>query len=240
MTASVQGRLNELRDLLGDTDPARRVEDRVPVLGPLEGLFGPGLRRGSVVAVEGKTARHTLALALLAGVSAAGGWCGVVGVPALGCAAAAELGVRLDRLALVPRPGAAWAEVVSALCTGMAAVLVCPPVGAVPPKLARRLAARARQSRCTLVTLGPAWEGRDARVSVTGQPRWEGLGAGTGRLRRRRVTVTAFAPGRVTRELWLPAADGGVAVAVPEAVPEVPDVPEGGAPRLVPVAGRGA
>src|SRR3954452_18172826 len=75
----------------------------LPVRPPLDALFPDGgLRRGSVVAVEGSV---WLALALAAGASASGSWCGVVGLPYLGGAAAAEAGIDLDRLALVPSPG---------------------------------------------------------------------------------------------------------------------------------------
>ena len=54
----------------------------------------------------------SLALALLAGPSAAGGWCGVVGVGDFGVEAAQALGVDLDRTVLVPDPGDQWLEVV--------------------------------------------------------------------------------------------------------------------------------
>ena len=39
----------------------------------------------------------SILLALLAGASAAGSWCAVVGMPSLGLVAAAELGIALDR-----------------------------------------------------------------------------------------------------------------------------------------------
>src|SRR5439155_174136 len=60
----------------------------------------------------------SLLLALIAAASRAGSWCAVVGVPALGVAAADGLGVALDRLALVPYPGPDWATVVAALLDG--------------------------------------------------------------------------------------------------------------------------
>ena len=191
----------------------------MPLLPPLEKLFGWGLKRGSVVAVDGESARYSLAAALLAGVSGAGGWCAVVGVPSFGCLAAAELGVRLETLALVPNPGDAWAEVVSALLPGMDAVLVHSPAR-VPGRLARRLAAKARQSRCTVLTLGPAWEGSDLRVSAVRQE-WSGLGQGSGRLRNCRVTVVASNRPRAELDLWLPAADGGIRTVDVRTVPSV-------------------
>src|SRR4051795_3391289 len=91
-------------------------EERLPVLGPLAGLFpGGGLRRGTTVSVGGGSGSTSLAMALLAGPSQAGSWAAVVGCPDLGLVAAAELGVDLERLALVPRAGSQWPTVVSAL-----------------------------------------------------------------------------------------------------------------------------
>lgn len=200
--------LARLRTLLGDTDPRQTVDGQFPMLAPLRKLLGTRIRRGAVVAIEGTAAQHSLSMVLLAGVSAAGGWCAVVGVPAFGHAAAASYGVRLDTLGLVPRPGPAWSEVVSALATGMDAVLVHQP-GRVSGQLARQLAARARRSGCTVLTLGPAWEGSDVRVSVV-RRRWYGLGSGTGRLRRCRVTLAASHRPQVRLDLWLPAEDGRV------------------------------
>src|SRR5262249_38617488 len=151
--------------------------------------FGGGLRRGAVVAVEGDAARMSLAMALMAGVSAEGGWCGVVGVPSFGCMAASELGIRLGQLALVPRPGPAWGVAAGAPLSGLVAGLVQPP-GPVSGQLARRLAARARQYRCTVLTLGSVWEGSDVRVAAIDQ-QWFGVRTGSGRLHGRRVRVVA-------------------------------------------------
>ncbi|MST34224.1 hypothetical protein GHK86_16030, partial [Acidimicrobiaceae bacterium USS-CC1] len=50
----------------------------------------------------------SLALTLAAGPSRAGSWVAAVGVPCLGARAAAELGVDLDRLVLVPEAGEQW------------------------------------------------------------------------------------------------------------------------------------
>lgn len=213
-----------LRAVLNGTGTDIDVRDSLPLLVPMQGLLGRGLRRGAVVAIDGEVARSSLALMLLAGVSAAGGWCGVVGIPSFGCVAAEGLGVRMDTLALIPRPGEHWAEAVAALVTGMDVVLVQPPAQ-VPGRLARRLAARARQSRCTVLTLGPAWEGSDVRVSAIRQE-WLGLEQGRGRLRRRRLTVVASnRPGR-TLELWLPDRDGGVRDVPVEPTPLVRPAPQ--------------
>ena len=116
-------------------------EQLLPVLDALHPLLpDPGLRRGTVVAVEG-VAATSLALALAAGASAAGSWVGVVGVPSLGLAAAAELGVALERLVLVapPAPGE-WATVAATMVDAFDVVLAGPPRRG-GPAMARRLQA---------------------------------------------------------------------------------------------------
>jgi hypothetical protein len=205
----VAGAGSTLRAILGDTAAESAIGVRLPLLPPLDKLFGRGLRRGAVVAVDGDAARMSLAMALMAGVSGDGGWCGVVGVPSFGCVAASELGVRLDRLAMVPQPGPVWAEAMAAMLPGMDVLLVQPP-GLVPGRLARRLAARARQARCTVLTLGPVWEGADVRISAVHQE-WLGVGAGSGRLRSRRVRVAVSNRPGSELDVWLPAEGGGVA-----------------------------
>jgi hypothetical protein len=153
----------------------------------------------------------SLAMTLMAKVSAEGGWCGVVGVPSFGYLAASELGIRLDQLALVPAPGGVWSEATAALLTGLDLVVVQPP-GPVSGALARRLAARARRYRCTLVTLGSVWEGTDVRVAAIDQA-WEGLHTGWGRLSARKIRIVASTRLGQNIEMWLPAADGGIRLA---------------------------
>ncbi len=202
-------------------------ERLLPVVPALEDLFpGGGVRRGSTVAVSGST---SLALAVLAGPSAAGSWCAAVGLPALGLMAAAEMGVALERLALVPWPGAEWAAVVAALLDALDVVVVGAGTGAgagwrVRPGDARRLVARARERGSVLLVVG-AWEGADVRLSVgglsqdqvQGRSQWHGLGTGHGHLRSRMVEVRAEGRGAASRSrgrwLWLPSEGGGVALA---------------------------
>ena len=183
----------------------------VPALRPL--LPNQGLRRGTTVAV-GRSA--ALALALVAGASAAGSWVAAVGLPDLGIVAAAETGVTLERLALVPSPGPrAWPTVVAALLDAIDVVLVRSPPG-LPPAQARRLAARARERGAVLVPLGPWSEPADLRLAVTASA-WHGLGQGHGTLRARQVEVAVTGRGPATRErralLWLPGSDGAIAAA---------------------------
>lgn len=178
----------------------RRVLPALAELRPL--LPGGGLRRGATVAVQGST---SLLFALLAGASEAGSWCAVVGVPALGLAAAAEWGVALERLALVPDPGPDWPAVVAALLDGVDLVVAAPP-GPVSAGLASRLAARARQRGSVLIPYG-RWSGADLVLHATAS-RWWGLGDGWGRLSRRTLVVSVHGRGAAARPrtetLWYP------------------------------------
>jgi hypothetical protein len=209
----------------------RRVEDRsgaaralaapepdgrvLPVVAPLARLLpSGGLRRGSTVALPEAPAATSLLLALLAGASAAGAWAAVVGRPGLGLVAAAEAGVRLERLALVPEPGADLLAVTVALLDGMDVVAVA-VAGRAGVRAAdrQRLAARARQRGTVLVALGP-WPGADVELSCT-DVSWQGLGAGSGRLGARQVRVRlrgrGVAPGSRWAGMLLPAPGGAVA-----------------------------
>jgi hypothetical protein len=202
----------------------------LPVLEALAPLVpGGALQRGATVGVSG-TGATTLSLALGAGASAAGSWLGVVGVPALGLAAAAELGVALERLLVVadPPPGT-WATVVAALLDAVDLVVACPS-GPVSAADVRRLGARARERGAVLCTLGDRWPAPvDVRLTVTGAT-WAGpTGAGSGRLEARRVEVVGGGRGAAARErrraLWLPGPDGSVAPVPAVAAPVAPAVP---------------
>jgi hypothetical protein len=189
----------------------------LPTLEELRPLLpASGLRRGSTVAVRSAS----VLLALLAEASRAGSWCAVVGLPALNPVAAAEMGLALDRLALVPHPSTEWTTAVGALLDGFDIVVAAPP-GPVAPTIANRLAARARQRGSVLMPAGPwvgEWPGADLTVEAV-RGKWSGLGTGHGRLRGRELTVraagrgAASAPKQVT--VWLPAPTsvipGGVA-----------------------------
>ena len=192
----------------GTTLADERLLPVVPALQPL--LPGRGLRRGTTVVV---TSSAALALALVAGASAAGSWVAAVGLPDLGIVAAAETGIDLERLALVPSPGArAWPAVVAAFLDAVDVVLVRSPPR-LPAAQARRLAARARERGAVLVPLGPWSEPADLRLAVTASD-WLGLGQGHGHLRARKAKVTIAGRGAATRErrflLWLPSPDGTI------------------------------
>jgi len=199
--------LQQLRAQAG----AARVQNLVPVhpaLAPL--LPDGGLRPGAAYSVTG----GALLLALLAAPSAAGSWCGVVGLPELGAEAARSAGVALDRLALVPQPGERWLSVVAALVEVLPVVAVRPP-GRVREADAARLAARLRERSTVLLACGE-WPRVEARLAVD-EARWDGLGDGHGYLSGRQVVVTAATrhtgvPRRA--RLVLPDAVGRLATAV--------------------------
>lgn len=191
------------------------IEQTLPVGAALRPLLPGGrLRRGSTIVV-GAGATSVL-FALLAEASTAGSWCAVVGLPHVGLVAAAEAGVAVHRLAIVPRPGPDWVDTVAALVDGLDLVVVATPVG-VAPAMASRLTARVRQRGGVLIPVG-RWPGADLTIEVVGGA-WHGLGSGTGRLRRREVELVASGRGAASHprraRLWLPSNQ-----AVPEPIPQ--------------------
>jgi len=157
---------------------------------------------------------------LMAGPSAEGSWCGVVGTGRLGLEALAATGVRLDRCVLVPDPQAAWLDVTAALVDVLGVVAVVPP-GRIGERDAGRLTARLRKRGSVLLSLGD-WPRADVRTSVT-DIEWVGLGQGYGHLQARRVTIQVrkgTAPAR-TRRLWFPDPDQQIRPVVEQAGPTV-------------------
>ncbi|MFP5069687.1 hypothetical protein ACLFMI_08465 [Pseudonocardia nantongensis] len=205
----------------------------LPVPGPLTELLpGGGLRRGSTVAVTTGAGAGSLLFALLAAASAEGAWAGVVGRPGLGTTAAAEAGVRLDRLALVPDPGTDLVPVTAALLDGLDLVVVAGPDRAGLRAADRqRLAARARQRGAVLLALG-SWPGADVRLQCV-RAHWEGTASGAGRLRARRVEVRAHGrgtgPAGRAVEVLLPGPAGAVGALPTTALPDA-GLPDAGLP----------
>jgi hypothetical protein len=201
-------------------------EQTLPVLPALEALLPGGLQRGTTVAVSGSggSGAMSLALALLAAPSVAGSWTAAVGLPSLGLLAADDLGVALERFAMVATPGTpAWATVVAALVDAFDMVILG-GTHRLRPGDGRRLAARARERGAVLVPVGGR-VGRtgggleaDVRLTVV-DASWHGVGDGHGHLQARRVVVEAEGRRAAARsrraELWLPDAKGAVAAAEP-------------------------
>ena len=198
-------------------------EQRLPAAPALEAVLpGGGVRRGSVVGLEGPGSTSLL-WSLLAPPTEAGSWAVLVGLPAAGLLAAADAGVALERLAVVAPPGGSWATVLGALLDGFDLVVAAPD-RKVRPADARRLTARARERGTVVVLAGggavSAWpEGADLRLALT-TPDWEGLGRGHGHLQRRRVHLEVSGRREAARpraaDLWLPAEADPVAAAVPD------------------------
>ncbi|MBO9556098.1 hypothetical protein [Cellulomonas sp.] len=199
----------------------------MPVPPPLLPLLPDGLRRGATTAVLGST---SLVLTVLAHACAGGSWAAVVGQPTVGLLAAAQAGVALDRLAVVPRPGADAPTVVAALVDGMDVVVVGPEA-ALTDADRRRLSARARDRGAVLLST-VEWPGASTVLTVEAG-RWTGAGAGDGRLRTHELRVTRSGRGSsappVSTDLTLPlgAADDLVAVGRADA-----DTPSTQAPGL--------
>jgi hypothetical protein len=164
----------ELRQVAERVAPVTLAQERtLPLHRALQPLLPDGvLARGSVVGVQGVGAT-SLALGLAAEASRAGSWTVVVGLPAIGLAAAAELGVDLGRLALVAAPPddpSAWAPALAALVGAVDLVVLD---GRAPLRAGevRRLAARARERGSVLVptlATGLASAGGGSRAGGSG------------------------------------------------------------------------
>jgi threonine dehydrogenase-like Zn-dependent dehydrogenase len=167
----------------------------------------PGLVPGRVIACRGPAAT-TLALALVAGATASGSWLAIVGVPTIGLAAAAELGVTLERVVRVdadPSRPAEWAERVAAAVDGVDLVITRLPSA---ERFVRAVRQRVHQRGAVLVTVGdtdPRADRHDLVLDADAQ--WEGLGLGHGHLRRRHLVARVSgrrAPRQPPVELCLP------------------------------------
>lgn len=252
-------RLGELTELARPISLAG--EQALPLLPALESILPSGsLQRGFTLSVQGGPGTSSLALALAAGASKAGSWVAAVGIPSLGVASAADLGVVLERLILIaPPPAALWPTVAAALIDAFDVVLVGWPD--VSGAMARRLGMRNRDRKSVLIPVASGirshwsahsywsahshwgahshWnEAADIRLTVS-RSSWEGLGDGHGRLTARRLEVETGGrrspmPYRTT--LWLPDGEGRVRVEHPDNVRPIATVP--GPPAEVTAAER--
>lgn len=200
--------------------------DAVAVPEPLAALLPGGLRRGGVVAVGGD---RYLTAALLGAAIADGGCAALIDTPDAGIEAIEAAGGSLERLILV-EAGARWAEAVDVLAGAVDVIALGAGVPAAPAALARRITARLRRGRgSVLLAAGAGWDA-PLRLRVE-SPQWLGLADEHGQLTGRRAAIVAEGAGTYGRphvaRVWLPSADG--------AVREIGDpaaLPAGPAPRL--------
>lgn len=195
----------------------------LPVHSVLAPSFGPGLVRGQTVVCAG-SASVSCALALLVAPTAQGSWAAVVGVPALGVVAAADMGVMLERVVFVDGPLDTHgdpANVLGALVDGVDLVVTSGAfLASLAPSLVRRFVTRlqARGAVCIVVDDTRSVSG-DVRVT-TRVREWSGIGDGHGHVQARRVTVEVDGrrQGRTSRrDVWLPGPTGRLEEIVPTA-----------------------
>ena len=162
-------------------------ESLLPVPESLAGVLPGGLPRGTVAVLSGA---RSLPVSMAAAVTAGGGHVAVVGLPAFGLLAAAEMGADLSRLAVIPDPGADPVEIAAVLIDGMDLVVLGLAGRSVPMTRSRAVVARARHRGCALLVTQGEWQGAamrmDARVrgyEITGTP-------GFGRISAVRVGCT--------------------------------------------------
>ena len=149
----------------------------LPVAAPLAAVLPRGgLARGSVVSVLGQGATSLL-FTLLAGPEAS--WTALVGMPGVGLLAAAEFGVDLDRVVVIPEPGPDVLQVLSILVDGVDMIAVALPTQVMPgPSRQRVLTGRLRQRGC-----GAAGDGAVAGCRPGADRSLDGFGTGWARAR---------------------------------------------------------
>jgi hypothetical protein len=187
--------------------PVVLARDRSVELPGVLGELVPGgaMARGSVLRVTGRpgAGATTVGFELAAGFTALGEWAAAVDLDStFGPLAAAEVGVALERFAVVRRvPPARWATVVAALLDGVSLVLVEVPRG-VALGDARRLEARARERESVLVameTRGAVWPGGAAYSLHATASAWDGIERDAGLLGGRRLQVQVEGRGAAAR-----------------------------------------
>ena len=181
-----RSRIAELQARIDGMQSSAPPSRSIPLRADLARLLPGGLREGAVYRVHGHT---SLTAVSLADASAAGRWTAWVGWPRLGAEALAQTGIRLDRTAIVPDPGAHWLTVASSLADAMSVIAVRPPRGSrIAAGDAARLAARLRERGSALV-IDADWPNADAELRVD-ESIWHGLGQGHGVLLERHLLVS--------------------------------------------------
>jgi hypothetical protein len=183
--------VRELRERIHRLQQTKLDDRGLPTHPALARLLpGGALQEGATYSIDRSL---TLLMLLLARPSAAGTWCGVVGIPEFGIEAAAGFGIDLERLVLVPNPGDQWLAATAALADAMGVIATRPPRKASEASVAR-LAARLRKRGTTMLVLG-SWPQSEAMLSIVGST-WTGIGSGHGHLQAREATVTVTSRAR--------------------------------------------
>jgi hypothetical protein len=217
-TAPAGDAVRELQARIRQMQSTKLDSRSIPTPPVIAALLPDGaLRQGAVYSLGPSAA---LLMALLAAPSAAGSWCGVVGVPEFGVEAAKDFGIDLDRLVLIPHPGEHWLAVTAAIADVLGVVAARPP-GRTTGAAAARLSARLRQRGSTLLVLG-SWPQSEAMLTLSHSD-WTGNGSGFGHLAARLATGTVT--GRAARprsaRVWLPDRRFGLEAVLSQAgVPE--------------------
>ncbi|MEM8922360.1 MAG: hypothetical protein AAGD35_02585, partial [Actinomycetota bacterium] len=171
-----QSRLRQLQDRLAPVTLARERTRPVPeALLPLF-PFG-GLPQGQVIGLQGPGS-WSVGLALAGAALGDDGWLAIVGVEELGLLAAADYGVRLDRVLLVAStPPEQLAPVVAALIDA-ADLVALAPHRTPSHRHARRLATLCRERGTGLLLLdgGRRWPLPFDLTLTTSVDGWNGLG----------------------------------------------------------------
>lgn len=145
------------------SDPLPASESLLPIPETLSNVLAAPLPRGTVAVLSGA---RSLALSMVAAVTAEGGHAAIVGHPDAGLLAAVEMGADLSRIAVVPDPGSDPVEVAAVLMDGMDMVVLGLGGRSVPATRARAVVARARQKGCTLLVTDGDWQGASARLDA--------------------------------------------------------------------------
>lgn len=176
--------IRSLQRRIAEMQPLSIGDSTLPTHPQLRRLFPHGgLPRGAATTVQGSL---QLALTVISAASAAGVWCGAIGVPGLGIEAAQHLGIALERFVLIPEPGRHAFSITSTL-SEVLGVIMLRTAQRLTSRDAERLTARLRDHSTALVVLGD-WPHARSALQVTASS-WSGLGCGLGELTERYLAV---------------------------------------------------